>query len=338
VTAATDTTPPAGPSPHDGCPKRMVYGPCGGVQPGGGCEVDGHRCPFLDDDLVVTWQGRPHDSRTVPIPRFVVDVRPTDDDAVLARSAVILGELDAIALLGEHLDDTHGRPQHELAAAVVDAGLPAIATLTGRGRDRETAVRDVDLLLAAGTAFVHCVTGDHPAARFGPDATAAFPLDGTQLTAIARDRGAQVSVAESPASPPVDRRAERLAVKQAAGADVAVLNHGGSPGRMRAFARAVRDRGVALPLVAPVPVVTDVASAHALEQFPGVELPSGLTRRIITAADPVRAGVAAAIDVGRELLDRDASAFAAVNLSGSATGDGPEARAEIMAEVAAGIG
>ncbi len=31
-----------------GCPKRLVNGPCGGLRPDGGCEVDGRPCPFLE--------------------------------------------------------------------------------------------------------------------------------------------------------------------------------------------------------------------------------------------------------------------------------------------------
>ncbi|MGZ6874678.1 MAG: methylenetetrahydrofolate reductase C-terminal domain-containing protein, partial [Blastococcus sp.] len=31
-----------------GCPKRMVFGPCGGVRDDGGCELADHRCVFLD--------------------------------------------------------------------------------------------------------------------------------------------------------------------------------------------------------------------------------------------------------------------------------------------------
>ncbi|HEV7187988.1 MAG TPA: methylenetetrahydrofolate reductase C-terminal domain-containing protein, partial [Blastococcus sp.] len=36
---------------REGCPKRMVFGPCGGVRPDGRCEVAEHRCVFLDRPL-----------------------------------------------------------------------------------------------------------------------------------------------------------------------------------------------------------------------------------------------------------------------------------------------
>src|SRR4051794_32107812 len=37
-----------------GCPKRMVFGPCGGVRSGGGCEVDERPCPFVPEPAP-TW-------------------------------------------------------------------------------------------------------------------------------------------------------------------------------------------------------------------------------------------------------------------------------------------
>jgi methylenetetrahydrofolate reductase (NADPH) len=37
-----------------GCPKRMQFGPCGGVRPDGRCEMDSAPCVFDD---VITWRG-----------------------------------------------------------------------------------------------------------------------------------------------------------------------------------------------------------------------------------------------------------------------------------------
>ena len=44
-----DLTAPAG--PREGCPKRMVFGPCGGVRDDGRCEVAEHACVFLAPPL-----------------------------------------------------------------------------------------------------------------------------------------------------------------------------------------------------------------------------------------------------------------------------------------------
>ena len=48
------------------CPKRMDYGPCGGVLPDGGCEMRPGRCAFSD---VVPWTGVPAEPRPVNAPR-----------------------------------------------------------------------------------------------------------------------------------------------------------------------------------------------------------------------------------------------------------------------------
>src|SRR3954452_17720018 len=44
------------PSAHGrlGCPKRMVFGPCGGVRDDERCELAEHRCVFLDPP-VMSW-------------------------------------------------------------------------------------------------------------------------------------------------------------------------------------------------------------------------------------------------------------------------------------------
>ena len=41
-----------------GCPKRMVFGPCGGVRDDGRCEVAEHPCVFLDG-APVEWPRAP---------------------------------------------------------------------------------------------------------------------------------------------------------------------------------------------------------------------------------------------------------------------------------------
>src|SRR6476619_8170344 len=57
---------------HPGCPKRMVFGPCGGVRDDGACEVAAHRCVFLDQPLV-EWPGPAAGGPPRPVP----DGRPT---------------------------------------------------------------------------------------------------------------------------------------------------------------------------------------------------------------------------------------------------------------------
>ena len=51
------------------CPKQMEYGPCGGVEFDGRCEVGAFRCVFLGDGIR-TWTGidRSPESRPAPSP------------------------------------------------------------------------------------------------------------------------------------------------------------------------------------------------------------------------------------------------------------------------------
>lgn len=315
----------------------MSYGPCGGVgDADAACEVDRRRCPFCDESSPRQWEGEPRTPRRFELPEIVIDVRPdTDRPDVLAANAARLSAGGWGALLGEHLDDPAPQHPHAAAGRVTALGVSVIATVTPRDRSAKACRSEIDDLIAAGVTAVHCVTGDHPAARFGPDMTATFSMDGTRLAALARDRGAYVTVAESPASPPTAWRPERLLSKQHAGADAAILNHAGSVDDLCAFARRCGEIGVTMPLVAPVPVVTDHRSAHALTQFPGVHLPPHLLDTILHAGDPRQAGVDMAVDLGRRLLEGD---FDHLNLSGSASGFGTRDRMEIMSEVAQRIG
>lgn len=317
------------------CPKQMVHGPCGGVTPDLGCEVDARPCPFVD--AVVTEPGVDVSRRARPVDlgRFVIDLRLPSDDAALAEVAAIYRDIGATVLVGEHVDDPDDAAPHHHAERLAAVDLPAVVTVTGRRRSPDEHSAEIDRLVDAEVRAVHCITGDHPAARFGPEATATFTLDGAQLARLARDAGAHVSVAESPIAPPRDRRADRVAMKERAGADLVVLNHTGSPGAVAAFADSCRDAGASLAVVAPVPVITDVSSARALSQFPGLALPDGLTDRILDSDDPEAAGVVAAVELGTELLAT--GRFTALNLSGSATAAGPVERARLMAGVAEGL-
>lgn len=318
------------------CPKQMTFGPCGGVRLDDGCEVDGRPCPFLDARSVPPPTAPRHRPRPVGLGRVLIDLRlpvSTEADSELVEIAGIFSDVGATALIGEHVDDPDDAAPHHHGERLAAVGIPAVVTVTGRDRSESEQAAEMIRLAETGVVAVHCVTGDHPSVRFGPEATATFVLDGTQLATIARSVGAvAVSVAESPAANPTARRPKRLATKQSAGADMAVLNHAGPPSRLVEFADRCRDHGGDLTLVAPVPVITDHRSARALSQFPGLVLPHGLVDRVLAAADPHRAGVAAAVEIGTELLA--SGRFATVNLSGAATAGGPVARAETMAEVA----
>ncbi|WP_252435355.1 methylenetetrahydrofolate reductase [Pseudonocardia humida] len=323
----------------DGCPKRMEYGPCGGVRPDLTCEMAAHPCPFAVGGEVVAWHGEEppapgpsallERARTRPVVLTDLTVRPFDAANVRAVTRILAGSCDAL-LVGEH----HGRPDFPpalMATLIRDMGGQPVITLSCRDRNRVVLEQEVAGLAEVGVAGVLCVTGDGraPGVRLG--ATQVFDVDGTRLAALAAAAGLVAAVPEAPDAPPVPIRPARLREKQRAGARLAVLNHVGSVDRLAAFAAAARAAGATVPLVAGVAVYTDEHSASVLQRFPGLHLDPEQVDAVLRAPDPVAAGIAAAVAEARALLAVDG--VVGVNLSGSASARGVEFAAGIKAEV-----
>jgi 5,10-methylenetetrahydrofolate reductase len=327
-----------------GCPKRMVYGPCGGVRDDGRCEVADHACVFLDGPLV-EWAGLPQPvappppegllDRALRHPVVLADltVRPYDRGSVRGVVEVLAPAVDAL-LVGEHANRPDFPPA-VVAAEVMGAGGRLWTTLACRDRNRVVLEQELAGLAELGVDGVLCVTGDArgPSVRHG--ATQVFDLDGTRLAALAAGRGLQVAVPESPEAPPVGLRPLRVAVKQRAGATLCVLNHVGSPRRVAAFVEAARAAGATLPFLAAVAVYTDERSARVLQAFPGLHLDAAAVERVLAAPDPREAGIAAAVEEARALLA--VPGVAGVNLSGLASARGEDEGARVKAEVASRI-
>ncbi len=328
------------------CPKRMDYGPCGGVH-ADRCEVDRRPCPFLDDSQRVRLTAAAeHTSRQpvgliAPGPMLVVDVRAParwagDEQRLWQAGAGALP--GCVALRGEHVDNPRGEDDAGDVDATVAietlaaAGVTVVATVTGRDRDLVGAQATMSRYAAAGVAAIHCVTGDHPAA-VGIARTAAFAAEAVTLVALANDLGLPATVGESPASP--GPRVQRMQLKQAAGAGLCILNHSGEVADLTRFVDACRSEGVAIPFVAPVPLAADPAAAAALRQFPGLRLPQEFLDRVTAAADPAEASLGFAAQMASELAD--SGRFVGINLSGSATGADPYARIELTARFAATV-
>ena len=321
-----------------GCPKHMVYGPCGGVRADESCEIDDRRCPFTS--LALTrWDGP--EATSAPRagvvagrrPLIVTDlrVRPYDRRSIAAVTQRLSVDGDAV-LVGEH----SGRPDFPpalMATTVLDAGGRPWVTLSCRDRNRVVLEGELEALATIGPAGVHCVTGDARAASVRPDATQVFDLDSVRLTALARRFDLTVSVAATPVAPPVTLRPQRIVEKQRAGADVCFVNHAGGPDVVATFVGAARAAGATLGFVPCVAVFTDVESLEVLHRFPGLVVDPAETRRVMASSDVREAGIAAAVDQAARMLAIDG--VIGVNLSGSAT-SGPElASAAIMADVAA---
>jgi 5,10-methylenetetrahydrofolate reductase len=210
-------------------------------------------------------------------------------------------------------------------------GVPWI-TLTCRDRNRVVLESELAGLAVGGDADgVLTVTGDGRAQGVRPGVTQVFDLDGPRLASLAADAGLPVAVPESPEAPPTDLRPRRLRIKQDAGAALAVLNHVSSPEKVAAFTAAARAAGETVPSVAGVAVFTDERSARVLQNFPGLHLRAEAVDAVLTAADPLRAGIDAALAEAQALLA--IPGVIGVNLSGLASDRGVEAAAEVKAEI-----
>ncbi len=306
----------------------MEFGPCGGVAFDGSCEVSPHPCVFLDTPTV-RW-GAP--AITSPSTEAATDMR-----TLLARRQIVVGDFPARALdaasiaeCGEILAGTmdavlagdagNARVQFSPAYRAHLIRLTGLQVWTGiNSRDRNRVAIEGELagLAEVGVAGLHCVTGDHTLTGDRPDAAPVFDIDSTRIAALARAAGHLVSVGEAPATPPVARRPDRLLQKMRAGAEVCFVNHAGGAAPVRDFIERAQDLGATMSFVPCVPVVVDRASAELLESFTTLVLPAGYLERILAADDPFREGIAATVELSREMLEIDG--VRGVDLSGGTT-------------------
>ena len=325
------------------CPKHMVFGPCGGVRDGGACEVAEDPCVFLERSPL-PWPEPVERGAQLPTAEamrkrlragrvVVADIpaRPLDAGSLRRSAQRLSGAVDAV-LLGDSPAQRVQFPPVYRAQLVAGEGLRVWSGVNARDRNRVAIEGELAALADVGVAGVHSVTGDHTLSGSRPDAAPVFDLDAPRIAALARGFGHLVSVAESPAAAPAAVRPARLVEKVRAGADVCFVDHCGGADAVRAFIDGVHLLGAAPVFLACVPVVLDRASARLLASFPALVPPEGLLDRILSAADPHREGIAAAVELSERMLQ--IPGVAGVNLSGG-PGDGGEHR---FTEALAAIG
>jgi methylenetetrahydrofolate reductase (NADPH) len=288
-------------------------------------------CVF--DDVVPWsgWLGPPYKPRSVPAPLVLTDFSATafDKDDIATTASLLAPSCDAV-LVGEH-QNKPDFPPTLMGGLLLDAGVTPWITLSCRDRNRIVLEQELRGLHSIGVGTVFCVTGDGRGYDVRPDVTQTFDLDGPRLVALAASAGMIAAVPETPTAPPVSARPVRLLEKQRAGASLAVLNHVPRPERIGDFMATARAVGLTIPVLAAVAVFTDSVSAAVLQGLPGLELDPAVTETVLGAADPVAAGIAAAVDEARALLSIDG--VAGVNISGLASSSGTRVGAEIKAEV-----
>lgn len=271
----------------------------------------------------------------VAAPLILTDFSCTPFDAadVAATAATLASSCDAV-LVGEH-QNRPDFPPTLMSQLILDEGVTPWITLSCRDRNRVVLEQELRGLRFTGATTVFCVTGDGRGYDVLPDVTQTFDLDGPRLVALAASLDMVAAVPETPTAPPTHARAARLVEKQRAGAGLAVLNHVSSASALAAFMDDARSAGLRMPVLAAVAVFTDVVSAAVLQGLPGLELEPEVVESVVNAADPVEAGIVAAVAEARALLA--INGIDGVNLSGLASASGTRRGAEIKAEVGARI-
>lgn len=329
------------------CPKHMEYGPCGGVEFDGTCEVGTAvggpgRCVFLDTP-VIRWHGGSPAATDAPGAARMREILSTTqivvadfparalDAASLAECAAALrGTVDAV-LAGDSGRERVQFPPAYRTALIRAEGVEVWSGFTCRDRNRVAMEAELAALAHAGVSGVHCVTGDHTRTGSRPDAQPVFDLDSTQAAALARASGHLVSVAEAPATPPVERRPARLLEKERAGAEICFVNHAGGVEPVATFIAESQALGSKLGFIPCIPIVLDRDSAELLKSFTTLVLPPGYLDRILAAADPRAEGIAAAVELGRGF--QQLPGVVGVNLSGGTQQGGELEFARALAEI-----
>lgn len=144
-----------------GCPKKMVFGPCGGVRADGGCEMVAAPCAFGDLTAAPAWEHRSATpARRGRVPLVLTDLSvPPADAATLARTARTLAPSCDAVLVGDH-QDRPDFPPSTLARLLSDVGAHPWVTLACRDRNRVVLESELRALAYDGLATVLCVTGD----------------------------------------------------------------------------------------------------------------------------------------------------------------------------------
>lgn len=317
----------------------MIFGPCGGVRPSGGCEVDERRCSFVDRPLP-TWKptvpakpGRqPQPVSCEPSAALLITdlhVAPRRMDSLRQVTNQLRGSCDFV-LVGDHGGRRNDFPPSFMASSLLGQGVAPWVTLSCRDRNRVALSAECAALAELGVAGVHCVTGDWRGLSGDTGETHVFDLDAFRLVDMARSHGLTVSVAEAPAAPPTELRPSRLAEKVRAGAQLCFVNHAGGPRPVQTFVERARAEVSDVAFVPCVSVLSDPASQRALAALPGLVLDAGAAHAAEQAGGG-QGGVRIAAAEAEAMLAIDG--VVGINLSGAASAVSEATSAGLMAEL-----
>ncbi len=338
------------------CPKAMSYGPCGGVEADGSCEIHPEPCAFLGATLPIRWQSVPREeaapagSATEPTPAgreilaimarrplvitgFPVRAMRAEDVGPVADA--LRGSVDAV-LSGDAGRSRVQFPPAYRALLMARAGMRVWMGFNARDHTRTALDEELASLREIGVAGVHCVTGDHTQTGDRPDARPVFDLESTTMLPRARAWGLLTSFAESPAAPPMQARGGRVREKQNAGGRLCLTQYCGDAPDVSDFVSLCREAGASVPVLPGIPLVVDRSGAELLASFHAAKLPTGYVDRLFAARDVRAEGIRLAIEYGRELLQVDG--VGGVVVAGGVAPGGELDYARALATVAAELG
>ncbi|WP_460774639.1 methylenetetrahydrofolate reductase C-terminal domain-containing protein [Microbacterium sp. GXF7504] len=342
--------PPLPDRPSGRCPKHMTYGPCGGVDPDGSCEIDDAPCAFLGRTLPVRWREATGDAAASDAPaakevRDIMARRPVVLSGlpvrervaadVAAAADILRGSVDAVLSGDAGWSRTQFPPAYR-AHLIAAAGLRVWMGVNARDRNRAAIDTELASLAAQGVAGVHLVTGDHTRTGDRPDARPVFDLESTTMLPRARRQGLFTSFAESPAAPPQHHRGARVRQKQLAGGEMCMLQYCGDAADVADFIGSCRDAGADVPVLPGVPLVIDRHGAEQLAGFHAARLPTGYVETLLAADDVTATGIGLAIAYGRSLLA--VAGVAGVVVAGGARPGRELDQAHALAAVCAALG
>lgn len=213
--------------------------------------------------------------------------------------------LDAVNATDNTSAHAHASPL-AVAIGLKSCGVEPIMQLICRDRNRLALQAEIVGAAMHGIENLCCLTGDDVTAGDEPEARRVFDLDGPQLISVATTLAGGhylsgrllepaprlfVGAVESPATPPLEFRADRALKKAHAGARFLQLQICFQPERLQAFMAQAVASGLAARC-ALIPSICIVRSALALrfvdEKVPGIEVPADLIARAEAAADQQR--------------------------------------------------
>jgi methylenetetrahydrofolate reductase (NADPH) len=231
-----------------------------------------------------------------------------DPEEVYQRARVFDGYVDAI-----NATDGSGANCHMSSLAVcallTRVGYAPVMQISCRDRNRIAIQGDILGGAAMGVCNMLCLTGDGVQVGDHPQAKPVFDLDCISLLEIARmlrdehhfESGRRISyaprvffgAAENPSVPPYEWRAQRLAKKVAAGAQLIQTQYCYDATLLKDFMRRVEDLGVigkAFILIGVGPLRSAKAAEWMRRHVPGMHIPDAIIKRLAGAQDQAREG------------------------------------------------